>query len=238
MQAILPDEYSLKARWIPGFILLTPLAVYLYGLPYRETAWLLIQGVVCRTIILAFLMFPLEVLIRRISKCWIEGVIFKHGLAFPTTEFLLHSNEVLSTELKKRIRDKVKSDFDLTLPSVSAEQKDEANARKRIAEAVRLIQKDVDKGRRIIDYNIVYGFWRNLLGAAILGVVMATALAFLACFVLNISWMVWTEIVLATLFIVLLLFRRPLLRGPAEEYARSLLTEYAATQPKGSTHVP
>ena len=175
-------------------------------------------------------MFLLEVLIRRTSKRWIEDVLFNHELSLPTTEFLLYGNAVLSKEMKASIREKAEAEFDIKFPTAHAERKNETLARKRIAEAVRLIRNSVGRGRRTHDYNIIYGFWRNLLGAAVIASVMATGFAALAFLVFDIRWMGWTELVLAALSVVVLLFRHSLLRGPAEEYAKSLLTEYAATK--------
>lgn len=235
MPSFLPDEYTFKARWVPGFAVLVPVAVFLAGLPIKGFVQDILTTFVIRTSCLVAVMFLLEVLIRRTSKRWIEDVLFNHELSLPTTEFLLYGNAVLSKEMKASIREKAEAEFDIKFPTAHAERKNETLARKRIAEAVRLIRNSVGRGRRTHDYNIIYGFWRNLLGAAVIASVMATGFAALAFFVFHIRWMGWTELVLATLSVVILLFRRPLLCGPAEEYAKCLLTEYAATKTERPT---
>lgn len=230
MSRFIPDEYDRKARWIPGLVSLLPLAVFLYGLPCWNALGPFLYLFASKTFLLFGGMFLLEVLIRRMSKSCIEKILFNHDLAFPATEFLLHANNEFSPKTKERIREKIKIDFGIKLPSAQAERKDENDARKRISEAVCLIRKNMDKGRRLLDYNISYGFWRNMLGVAIVSSVTATACAALAFLYFRISWMGWTELGFATVSVIVLLFRRPLLLGPAKDYAKSLLTEYLATK--------
>lgn len=74
--------------------------------------------------------------VRATSKLLFQFPLFKEDEThMPTTDFLMWSSDY-SDEMKRAIRNKVKKDFNYTMPSKEDEQKDEKAARKNIAAIV------------------------------------------------------------------------------------------------------
>ena len=91
----------------------------------------------------------------------------------PTTNLLLKSNNELETSIKQKIEDKIKSKFDISLLSAIEESADEPRARKLIATTVSQIRNILRDNTLLLQHNIEYGFFRNLIGGSFLAFIVS-----------------------------------------------------------------
>ena len=109
---------------------------------------------------------------------------------------------------------------------VNSELEDELTARKLITVAVDRIRDKVGDGRIVLQYNMGYGFMRNLVAGSFLAVMPSFVI-----FVLGVQ-MGWRSgecfvgVMLSLFYIIVLLISKPVLRFLAGLYAKTLISEY------------
>ncbi len=233
MEKLFPDKYSLNARWYPSALLSLPFVVIIHTISITNLDWMQkqvlteIAGMVasfafCSGAMIVFCADHIRNLGRKLQQKY-----FAQGKRLPTTEFLLWKNREFSDERKVLIRDAIKSDFHLELLSREEEQKDEDKARQLIKEAVDEIRPRVNDGVRLLEYNIRFGFARNLsAGARAIGLP-----ASLICGLLSLVWLhnqacLIVEAILAIFYWWRVKNTEEMLDFSGEEYARVLFAEY------------
>ena len=144
----------------------------------------------------------------------------------PTTQFMLFSNDEYSAQKKKHIRDKVKSDFNFDMPSLETEQSDEVEAKKLIAEAVGLIRNKVKDGNLLLQHNMEYGFFRNLIGGSVFGLIVSIIGVVYFHNVNAHFGFTLSSILLSMVFLSLLLFSKRIINYFGRLYAKRLFIEY------------
>jgi hypothetical protein len=220
------DQYAIKARYAPAVIVSLPLILLTSIAPpesYEQLfryadqfAFVAEWGVNVVFIIL------LISIIREIGKSVIAKRLFDNGLKSPTTEMLLWNTRYLSRGMKESLHRKIHSDFEVKLLDEAGEAENEHEARLRIREAVGLVRLKVGKGKHTLQYNIRYGFWRNLAG----GLPLAILFSILALFFVSgvLAKVIAGAYLVAAL--VLAIFVIPILRSTGHTYAEYLFTEY------------
>lgn len=151
--------------------------------------------------------------------------MFQNELEMPTTNFMLYSNPEFSKDYKTRLRQQIKSDFQIILPDEQLENVDILDSRKRIVEAIGLIRQKVKNGRLLLQHNIEYGFFRNLIGGAIIGLLMSIFDIFYFYHINN-RLIGNISIVIASVFAVILIIHRPIIKNLGKQYAKRLFQEY------------
>jgi hypothetical protein len=163
--------------------------------------------------------------IRSISKCIFQFRYFKQDESYmPTTELLLWGNDEFTDNYKKRIRDKIKNDFNIKLPARENELKNEKEARKLIAEIIPQLRNATRDNDILFDYNCYFGSIRNALGGCVVAMVILAVLFFL-----NLKFAIFPTLLLVILFCLYLsncIFAKPLLKFFGYEYARKLYDAY------------
>jgi len=166
------DEYEIKARYVPTFISVVPLVQFLllflgnsfWSSLSQNIGWMLITNIGLSLII----MLALVQLQCSFAKYWIEESIFgQGGINFPTTKMLLLNDSLISEERKEKLRLKIGELFQFSLPTKEEERKNPENAKLKAREAVGHIRNIVGKEEMVRQYNIRYGFIRNLIGGFI-----------------------------------------------------------------------
>lgn len=223
------NKYEIKARIFPALITMIPLIVLSHFYLYQKIPNLIdsvfatkIFGDVSMVLVFVYLVVQVS---RFFSKKFLQDDIFKNELYFPTTSYLLYSNEKYTKQKKEKIRTKIKDDFGLNLLDANTENNDETEARKKIKEAVDLIRNKIKNGRLLLQHNIEYGFVRNLIGGTIVSLPLS---------IFNLLFFVWQKnniaIVLSVLFflfyLVILFFKKMILVYYANNYADVLFNEY------------
>jgi hypothetical protein len=225
------DKYYLKARLAPTILTAFPLiAVYNfvvspYIAEYLKAIIPLLPTVADLTLSLAIILFLVQVN-RQISKELLEKPFFKSESKFPTTDFLLFSNQEYSFESKQKIRQKIIDYFGLTIPSQQEELIDEQRSRLLIREAVSQIRELLRGNEMLGNHNTEYGGARNFLGGC------GQASAFSIILIIAATWLKLGAgvIILGTTFFVFyitfLLLGKKIITVYGNNYARILYNQF------------
>lgn len=173
--------------------------------------------------------FFLRERIRTTSKLLFQFPLFKEDEThMPTTDLLMWSSDY-SDEMKKAIRNKVKKDFNYTMPSKEDEQKDEKAARKNIAAIVGSMRnKARESGDAVYTQaNYRYGYNRNLLGGLVWSFIITAVLMILNFLIKSICYK-WFIGALALIVIWGLVEFFVFYKYSARNYARQLFDTYLA----------
>ena len=231
------DVYEIRARYIPAVIAALP-AIILSAFIKREVwislfsnakSFLVVENISLSLIAVLFLIHVQ----RGIAKHVFENLIFKSGKDFPTTTMLLLSDTYLSTEMKTNIRKKIETTFGIHLLTLEKEQENLEEAKKTIRDAVNLIRKQVKNGDKTLQYNIHYGFTRNLIAGSLFAFPLSVLNALL--FGLQNKAGFFFSGALAVFFLAALIFNKTILTHFANAYAECLLSEFVFNK-KGTTH--
>ena len=154
------DEYSLKARIWPAFIVCSPILIFC---PLAISRFLNVTQVAILGMALIALMSEI------VRHCGIraeKGLLNEWG-GMPSTKILRWSDQQLSKEYKHKIHQLVKKKLGTSLSSEQEEEIDPKDSDKKITEAFLTLRnrlRDAKKGSVFQD-NINYGFSRNLFGS-------------------------------------------------------------------------
>ncbi len=226
------DYYDLVARAFPAFLSSVPFFIFHYFFlrPAIGEFWGQLLGL---TIILditfvSVLLFLLMQVTRIISKEVFEKTLYKDGLYFPTTNFLLHANSYFSAEYTNKIHQKVKSNFDISIPTYKEELVNEDLSRRHVNEAMTHIRAVVGKGRLVRNHNIEYGFIRNLSGGCLIAVVMSFINIIVFGFLYQNPAACNISIATFLIYLTLALFSKIMINSVGKSYAKVLIQEYMA----------
>lgn len=228
------DIYEVKARIFPAvvsmmipfiltFLLLedkmapvstSNITIVRYAIPFIPLA-----------LVYAALGYFLRNLFCDISKLVIERICYgqdKHRM--PTTEMLLWKDSTFDDSYKQLMRTKILRDFGLKLPSKESEHADINNARRSITGAIGTIRQICRHESILLKYNIRYGFWRNLSGGNLVGVMLVFVLMQINTKVQSLPteyfWMAFSVIIMLTIMAIMLMMMQ------ARDYARQLFSTY------------
>jgi len=231
------DYYEIRARYFPTIIAALPMVILsafvkqeVWLTCFQNVAWFLpIENI---SVSLVFITLLINVQ-RGIAKHLFEAHIFNSGKDFPTTTLLLHSDQYLSQQTKNVYRQKIELEFNLRLLSKVDEATDPDEAKKTIRDAINLVRKRVGNGDKTRQYNIHYGFARNLIGGAVLAIPVSLLVITVAIFQDNTAALIiGTTLTIA--FTGLTVFSKQILTQLGRAYANCLLTEFLTT--KGAPH--
>lgn len=224
------DKYTILARFIPAILSLPPFYLLNRYLLDPEIAKFFgdIYAIHWITAISApvIFVFVLSQVDRIISKTIFEKSYFKDESAMPTTELLLYSDNTFSHEYKEKIRKKIFKDFNIILSSRQVELTDMQTARKKIVESVGLIRKRVKSGPLLQQYNLEYGFFRNMVGGSFLD--LMTSLTELGIFhYVKINLIAFRlSLLLSILYLIPILLSKTIIVSTGKLYAKTLFQEY------------
>lgn len=224
------DDYDLEAVFTPAIVNLfvlefvftcTLLSVAECTVWWR-TAIAIATPLATAVILTRFVMY----LFRATSRVYEDVLYRKDRLNFPTTSMLLHNDQSISKVMKIRIRNDLKTLYNMRLCSEDQENADELEARRTAKDAVSLIRNTVADSNDIMSRRKLkrYGFYRNFLGGA------AYCLPFsLLCWGFDFirtgtcNPVILTTIVIYVLLIVIDFF---LAKSAAVDYAETLLITF------------
>ena len=227
------DEYEIKARYIPTFLSVIPIVhfsiLFIGGAFWNELvkniSWMLVFANLSLSLVVMLALVQIQC---SLGKIWIEESIFgKGGEQFPTTNMLLYGGGMISKERKEQLRRKISKSSGTIFSTQDEERDDPANARLQAREAVGHVRTKVGHGVMTIQYNIRYGFFRNMIA----GVVWST-IGSLGCSVLYFIDSKWKPMSLFItyflIFAALYLLKRSILGKLAFSYADTLFTEFSS----------
>ena len=161
---------------------------------------------------------------RSISK-----ILFQYGLFgedetnMPTTDLLIFSHSTFSETYINRIINKIEKDFHISIKSKEEQRRNETEARKEIVNAVQCIREKTRDNEILLQYNIQFGFCRNLMGGLVVASMISVALI-IACLTQGMSCRIQVAFLGIELIAFLLSFWFLKYRGKA--YAKQLYAAY------------
>jgi hypothetical protein len=149
-----------------------------------------------------------------------------HDKGFPTTYLLTYDDSTYSDYYKDRYREAIKNKFKIDLLNKQQETVDPIEAKKRLSEATRQVIVFIADGKLVKKHNIWYGFFRNLIGGSIFSMLFCIANAICYIFIIRDQVLLVSTIVLCIMFLIIFLFRKPIIVQNAEAYANKLVSEF------------
>lgn len=215
------NEYNLKARVFPALITAIPLFLIKHYIVDQYFLFSLKQVIFGDVSILVILVYLFSQINRVISKS-----LFEVKTDFPTDKALLPSSIILSQQYRKNLSEKIKKDFNLTLPELREENENKQEVKIRIREIVKSIINKVKDGHLLLQHNIEYGFFRNLLGGSVVALIVSFVNIFVFYFMFKNKDGAITSIVLFIVYLSIIIFRKKVLKHYSEEYTQVLFREY------------
>lgn len=221
------SQYNIIARIFPTIIGLIPLFIFQYVfLNNLFNIDSFVASIASNISLSTILLYTFNQYCIRIPSKLFEDWMFDRQLHFPSTDFLMYSNDEYTDDFKNQIRISIKNDFSIDLPNKEQENENEKQSRKKIKEAIRLIIGKVKDGYLVLQHNIEYGFSRNLWGASLVGILGSLL-------ILNFSNSTGVlhnvGIILIVMYSIYTLFGFVVIKYFSRSYARKLIEEYYKT---------
>lgn len=169
------DDYDLEAVFTPAMVNMIIISIVfsstllqtMKDLVWWHTVVIIVAPLATMAVLIRFIMH----LFRGVARTAFEDTLYrKDRLLFPTTSMLLLNDKSISLVLKRRVRNKLKQQYDINLLPLQKERTDVMEARRTSRDAINIIKKKVntandDMMRRKLKR---YGKFRNFLGGAII----------------------------------------------------------------------
>lgn len=221
-------EYTLKARLAPTALAAPPLLFLANALfDIGTNQWLNsstmneLFGKGVASAALVFLMIQVNRLVGlEIFQRWIS----QDELNFPTTRWLLATNTEISEAMRESINLKVQRDFQVAL--LPAEIGDTQQVRRHNADIVGRIRALVGSPPKLLQFNIEYGFFRNLIGASVPVLAAGLINAYLYSQQYLPEWAYHVTLTYSMFAGALVCLARPIIERLGIQYARVLFQTY------------
>lgn len=221
-------EYTIKARLAPTALAAPPLLLLCNTLfDIRMNQWLesgtmtVLFGKGTATAALVYLMMQVNRLIGlEIFQRWIS----QDELDFPTSRWLVATNNEMSPLQRRSIDAKLRQDFQIGL--LPASMGDTAEVRRHNADLVGRIRLFVGSPPKLLQYLVEYGFFRNLIGASLPVLAAGLAAAYLYSKMILPEWAYHLCLTYAVFAGAIVCLARPLIERLGIQYARVLFQTY------------
>lgn len=170
---------------------------------------------------LVFLMMQVNRLIGlEIFQRWVS----RDELNFPTSRWLVADNTEMSPLQRRSIDKKLQHDFQIGL--LPASMGDSPEVRRHNADLVGRIRLFVGSPAKLLQYNIEYGFFRNLIGASLPVLAVGVINAYLYSNSMLPAWAYQLSLAYAVFAGILVCLARPIIERLGTQYARVLFQTY------------
>lgn len=227
------DDYDLEAVFTPAIVNLLILdIVFTCALlsVAEQTVWWRTVVAIATPLTAAVILTRFTMhFFRGVSRMVFEDALYrKDRLRFPTTSMLLLTDKSTSTSqvMKNRVRDDLKTLYNISLCTKAKEESDEMEARRTAKDAVALIRKTVADSKDTMTRRKLkrYGMFRNFLGGAVFCFPLS-----IACWIIDFNRtgtsnpIILMSLIFYLLIIVVDFF---ITKSAAVDYAESLLTTF------------
>ncbi|MBS1773954.1 MAG: hypothetical protein JST82_13940 [Bacteroidetes bacterium] len=228
------NKYYLRARLAPTALTAIPLVFLLDTLVMPSMqATLLAKSpylpMLVKYGLITGLAFILVQLNRLVSKEVFQRLIFKDETHFPSTILMMWKDSSIDTHVKKILHNKVQAEFNIELLDAAHEAANDKTARSRIKSAVAALRNKFRDNKLLLQHNIEYGFFRNLMGGAVIAVGISIVLL-IASYQKGdqgIVKMAWTFIGIYLFVITVCIY---FIKRYARYYAKFLIEEYISSK--------
>lgn len=178
---MLTNPYFYRARFFPALITSIPMLIFVNKIIAVQYADALknvydILPIIAHFGLSGAIIFLCVQVNRIVAKEIFQRLHFREELLMPTTSHLLISDTYYPTAIKDKIRNKIKKEFKIALADIQSEMQNENEARKLIATAVSQIRNVLRGDNLLLQHNIEFGFWRNLIGGSLISIIFAIAI--------------------------------------------------------------
>ena len=162
---------------------------------------------------------------RLLAKEIFQRFYFRDELKMPTTNHLLWKDNYYDAEVKEKIRSKMNQNFGISLLTPYEEQQDEVKARKLILTCVGQVRVVLKGNSLLLQHNIEYGFWRNLIGGCVLAVIFS-AIIFLYGQYNHLNGLKTIGIILFFVYLIPIILSKPIIRYYGRYYSKILYEQF------------
>jgi hypothetical protein len=173
----------------------------------------------------ASLLFLMVQINRFVAKEVFQRFYFQEEIRMPTTNHLLWTDTFFDTSIKEKIRSKIQIKFGLTLMTHEEETLNEPKSRKQIVTAVSQIRNCLRNNTLLLQHNIEYGFFRNLLGGCLVSIIFSISILIYGLFE-NKSSMMHTGIFLTIIYAIPIILSKPIIRRFGNYYSKILYEQF------------
>lgn len=232
---ILPDTYTIRARYFPALLSALPFfMIWFYlsdNVQFEGLASFIgniklfrIEGL---TFSIVFL-YAYSLIIREPSKRFQTKYFTGDGAkGFPTTYLMMYVDSTFSDSYKDKYRKLISDRFNFALLNREEEEADPIEAKTRLDEATGLIRQEIKGGYLVLQHNIWFGFWRNFIGGSVISMFLCiVGILVGGFFVEDNKVLLFILGILFFLYLVVFLFRKPILIHNGEAYAKQLFSEF------------
>ncbi len=224
------NNYYFKARLFPTVLTSIP-AIILYNTFVSSLYHDKLENIfsvlptITDIILSSAIVFLLVQINRFLSKEIFQKFYFKDEINMPTTNLLLKSNDELEISIKQKLEDKIKTKFGISLLSRVEESSDVLRARKLIVTVVSQIRNALRENSLLLQHNIEYGFFRNLIGGSFLAILISVIIlvhSYCTCnlTIRNLGW------ILAITYFLPILFSKFIIDKYGKYYAKILYEQF------------
>ena len=225
------DDYDLEAVFTPAVVnvLILDFVFTCTLLPVSEntewwrTAIAVVAPLAASVVLFRFAMHSF----REVARTTVESILYrKDRLRFPTTSMLLYNDSSISKVMKKRVREDIKAQYNITLFTKAQENADEMEARRTAKDAVALIRKTVAENKDAMTRRklIRYGLFRNFLGGALVCLPLSVICWAVSNYLTDAGNVAILFAILVYLIIVIVDYF--LTKSAAVDYAETLITTF------------
>ena len=224
------NKYYLKARLFPTVLTVIPLLILVNMLvsTFLHDTLKAIQEILPLITSLglsAALLFLMVQVNRTVSKEIFQRFFFQDEIEMPTTNSLLWSDSGFDDSTKEQIRVKIKEKFGINLMSKEEEKTAEPKSRKQIVTAVSQIRNFLRDNFLLLQHNIEYGFFRNILGGSLIAVICSVGIIIYGTVVDEPSTKM-TGIILGVIYSVPLFFSKQIINYYGKYYSKILYEQF------------
>jgi len=223
-------KYYTQARLFPSILTAIPLLIFVNGIVaslYAEALQEIfsILPLISNIGLSAALIFLMVQLNRFVAKEVFQHFYFQDEINMPTTNYLLWSDDFFDDTVKKLIRDKIKSKFNLVLMDKIDEMENESKSRKQIVTAVSQIRNSLRNNKLLLQHNIEYGFIRNLFGGCLFAILFSIVIIIYGAYNQEISLKI-VGIIMFVIYSTPLLFSKFILKNFGKYYSKTLYEQF------------
>lgn len=175
----------------------------------------------------AALLFLLVSLNRFLSKVIFQNFFYQDELKMPTTDYLLPDNKDLDKVSRNRYYDFILQDFNINMRKDIKSLKTENEKRIMIARVVGQIRQSLRENKMLLQHNIEYGFFRNLIGGALLAVIFSIILLTIS-YLHHAEYMKVTSITMLCVYLLPIVFSKLIIKYHGRNYANVLFEQYGS----------
>jgi len=223
-------NYYIRARLFPTILTAIPLLVFVNvivsNLYYDKlTSILSILPILTNLGLSTALVFLMVQLNRFTAKEIFQRIYFQDELKMPTTNHLLWSDTFFEQAIKDKIHSKIFSKFEIQLQNANEEQSDELKSRKQIVTAVSQIRNTLRENKLLLQHNIEYGFFRNLIGGSVIALIFSIAI-FIYAISANEHNLKIVGVILTFIYIIPLLLSKLMIKRFGNYYSKILYEQF------------